>query len=85
MAYAQIQANCLPDCLEPGNWWWAAVDSEPPTSAVTAPERCAYDLPQFDFDERCSRFYVVLVPRDIWGKLVSATSITCSVARMILC
>ena len=31
---------------------------EPRTSAVTGPERCAYDLRELDFDERCSRCYV---------------------------
>jgi hypothetical protein len=32
---------------------------EPPTSAVTGAERCAYDLRELDLDERCSRCYVV--------------------------
>lgn len=31
---------------------------EPSTSAVTGPERCAYDLPELDRDERCSRCYL---------------------------
>ena len=42
---------------------------EPPTSAVTGPERCAYDLRKLEVDERCSRFYLVSAATTICARL----------------
>jgi len=36
---------------------------EPRASAVTGAERRAYDFPELDVDERCSRCYVVTLLR----------------------
>ena len=42
---------------------------EPPSSAVTGPELCACDLAELDFDERCSRCYVVIPTAHISARL----------------